>query len=282
MAVPRPRVSLQEYIRSRGYNARSGHSDEKTSNASKNEFHSGRRPLSTVVWLGTREDGTSRIVALLQLDRVRVLAPSCRDPTLMSLVAVRWGTQGQPNLSDLSLRSQTYFRCWSRTTWGAVKWTDGVAVKWTDRVWFLRSKRGQCDRPALPHCASPLPEPARPQNLAHMGPRVPELPCSAPSCIAKRWEGIDAMNCPQVIRSYALCVVLENLQVTFRRALRLRTVDRWAWKATWRLMVASIQDRLLRHRTVRIVTPAMARERARLLDQRNRGHLSPSHASCPY
>ena len=53
-----------------------------------------------MVWLGTREDGTSRIVALLQLDRVRVLAPSCRDPTLMSLVAVRWGTRGQPDLSD--------------------------------------------------------------------------------------------------------------------------------------------------------------------------------------
>ena len=93
-------MSLQEYIRSRGYNARSGHNDEKTSNGSKNEFHSGRRPLSTVVWLGTREDGTSRIVALLQLDRVGVLAPSCRDPTLMSLVAVCWGTQGQLDLSD--------------------------------------------------------------------------------------------------------------------------------------------------------------------------------------
>ena len=67
---------------------------------SENEFRSGGRPLPTVVWLGTREDGTSRIVALLQLDRVCVLAPSCRDPTWMSLVAVRWGTQGQPNLSD--------------------------------------------------------------------------------------------------------------------------------------------------------------------------------------
>ena len=53
-----------------------------------------------MVWLGTREDGTSRIVALLQLDRVGVLAPLCRDPTLMSLVAVRWGTRGQPDLSD--------------------------------------------------------------------------------------------------------------------------------------------------------------------------------------
>ena len=138
-------------------------------------------------------------------------------------------------------------------------------------------------RPARPPpLRLPLPGPARPRNPAHMGPRVPELPCSHPSCIAKRWEGIDAVNCPQAIRSYALCVVLENLQVSFPRARALRTLDRWAWKATWRLMVASIRDRLLHPRTVRIVTRAVAQERARLLDQRNRGHLSRSHANCPY